>query len=366
MHPIFEQPRRLAFYLFLALQAGLLLAELLVRSAEVPRLEATLLAVPLLLAHAFSCLASWYLCRILPLGSTQAERLLGTHLVAGLLASALATGLGTFLAEVLEDLLQASALTETFLRVRTLVFVYALLVFTLAVAVHYLFLAAEGRQAAERRAYELRLLAREAELDALKAQIDPHFLFNSLHSINSLVTADPAKARTMCQGLADLLRLSLRFGARQSIPFSEEMALAERYLEVERIRFGARLQVETEVEEVCAACAVPPLLLQPLVENAIRHGIGHLLDGGTVGIRARREGETLRIEVENPCDEERPASRGEGIGLTNVRRRLKAAYGDDVSFSARETPATGGCTEGRFRVVLTLPCRDVSKGEEIS
>lgn len=372
MHPIFEQPRRLALYLFLALQAGLLLAELLVRSAEVPRLEATLLAVPLLLFHAFSCLASWYLCRILPLGSTGVERLLGTHLAAGLLASALATGLGSLLARALEGLLlQAPGLIETFFRVRTLIFVYALLVFSLVVAVHYLFLAAEGRRAAERRAYELRLLAREAELDALKAQIDPHFLFNSLHSINSLVTADPSKARAMCQGLADVLRLSLRFGSRQRIPFSEEVALAERYLEVERIRFGDRLQVNAEVEEDCAQCAVPPLLLQPLAENAIRHGIAHLLDGGTVSIQARREGETLRLAMENPCDQERPTSRGEGIGLNNVRRRLEAAYGErQVTFSARESPATDGGTVGRYRVVLTLPCHgvshDASEGKEIS
>jgi LytS/YehU family sensor histidine kinase len=147
------------------------------------------------------------------------------------------------------------------------------------------------------------------------------------------------------------------------------MALALRYLEVERFRFGDRLVVDFELEDGCAGCAVPPLLLQPLVENAVRHGIAHLLEGGTVRVRACRKGETLRLEVENPCDEERPASDGEGIGLANVRRRLKAAFGERATFSAQEQstnrqPVSAGGPERHFRVMLSFPCQRTLEVEE--
>src|SRR5260370_2632838 len=116
---------------------------------------------------------------------------------------------------------------------------------------------------------EAELLAREAELKALKAQIDPHFLFNSLHSISALTAVDAGRARDMCIRLSDFLRNSLRLGERTTIPFSEELALARTYLEVEQVRFGQRLRVAQDIEEAYCDCDVPPLLLQPLVENSI-------------------------------------------------------------------------------------------------
>ena len=361
MHPILERPHRLGLYLLIALQAGLLLSELLVRTADVPRTAAILTAVPLLLVHSFSCLASWYLCRVLPLGSTRPERLLVSLLVAGVLASALVVGLGEIWSQVV---LSSPMTTEPsgLDRARTLFFVYALLVFSLAVALHYLFLAVEARRAAEGRAFEMRLLAREAELQALKAQVDPHFLFNSLNSISSLVAADPQRARAMCLKLAEVLRQSLRLGERPSIYLKEELAVARSYLEVEEFRFGDRMSVQFQVEDGCENCEVPPLLLQPLVENSVRHGIAHLLEGGTVQVRARRHEGRLILEVVNPCDPERPASRGEGIGLANVQRRLAAAFGDEAKLVADEQPGDAP-GEGLYRVRLQLPCSRASKEE---
>jgi two-component system sensor histidine kinase AlgZ len=192
------------------------------------------------------------------------------------------------------------------------------------------------------------VLAREAELRALRAQIDPHFLFNSLQSISALTTADPAAARRMCLLLADFLRDTLALGARPRIPLGSELSLARRYLAIEQVRFGDRLRVEIAVAPDAEACGVPPLLLQPLVENAVTHGIAHLLEGGTVRVRAERRAASLVIDVENPSDPDRPDGRGTGLGLRNVRQRLHSVYADDGMLQTEETG-------GRFIARLQLP-----------
>src|SRR5262249_19044525 len=155
----------------------------------------------------------------------------------------------------------------------------------------------------ERRILETQVTAREAELRALRAQLNPHFLFNSLNSINALVGADPEGARRMCAGLGDFLRRTLALGARASVTRDEDLALVRRYLGREQVRFGERLQVEESVTGEARECRVPPLLLQPLVENAIKHGIQDRLDGGTIRVEARRDGALLRVVVENPVDD---------------------------------------------------------------
>ena len=198
------------------------------------------------------------------------------------------------------------------------------------------------------------MLAREAELRSLRAQIDPHFLFNSLHSISALTTADPPAARRMCLLLADFLRDSLALGTADRITVARELALAGRFLEIERVRFGSRLQVELASGDA-DACLVPPLLLQPIVENAVTHGVAHVLAGGTIRIAASRGTGTLTIVVENPCDAERPRRTGTGLGLANVRARLRALHGDDGRLSAEER-------DGVWRVEMSLPRRIALSG----
>lgn len=348
MHPILTQGRRLSLYLFLFLQAGVLLAEILVRGAGALRIQALALVVPAMLVHGFSCLASWYLCRTLPLATVRLDRLLVTHGVAGAAASGLLVSLAHLWGRTLDaqELWPGSA--QLAQDGAVLIFVFALLLYSLVVAVHYLLVALATSQAAEGRAYELRILAREAELKALKAQIDPHFLFNSLNAISGLVVADPAATRHMCAQLASVLRDSLRFAAREAVSVEEEMALATSYLAIEQARFGDRLRVEQTVEDGCAPCTVPPLLLLPLVENAVKHGIAHLVAGGTVRLQAARQRGELYLAVENPCDPDRPPTAGERIGLANVRRRIEARFPDSGRMTVTAEPT-------RFRVALLLP-----------
>ena len=348
MQPILAQRRRLVFYLLVFLQTGVLLGELVARSTGAARLEAMMLATPLMLVHAFSCLASWYLCRSIPLGEVRPERLLVVHLAAGLAACGLLVAVGTSWAQLLARTARFRDSASVFAASTTLVFVFALLLFSLAVTVHYLFIAAAASREAERRAYELRILAQEAELKALRIQIDPHFLFNSLNSISSLVVSDPRQAREMCIRLADFLRRSLRLGASERILLAEEIALAKGYLAVEQVRFGERLRVEWSIDDGCSEWRVPPLVLLPLVENAIRHGIAHLPEGGTLAVRAARRHGRLHLAVENPCDADRSSNTGEGIGLENLRRRLVTGYGTDVLLQVRESREC-------FTVELSLP-----------
>jgi LytS/YehU family sensor histidine kinase len=218
----------------------------------------------------------------------------------------------------------------------------------LAVAVHYVMAAAEASRLAETQALQARVWSKEAELKALRAQLHPHFLFNSLNSISALTTVDPERARQMCLLLSDLLRRSLSLGSKEMVALSEEVALVQRFLEVEKVRFGARLQTEVCLDPGVDEWLLPPLLLQPLVENAVTHGIANLVDGGVVRIEARPRGAWLEIAVENPCDPERSRRAGAGVGLDNVRRRLETLYGREARVTVKEA-------DGRFRVELSLP-----------
>jgi LytS/YehU family sensor histidine kinase len=229
----------------------------------------------------------------------------------------------------------------------TLLLGLGVLGYLLAVTAHYVAQVSEESAVAARRALESQVAQREAELRALRAQIDPHFLFNSLNSVIGLIDADQARAKAMCLGLAEFLRDSLVLGREPRIALGREVGLARQYLGVEQVRFGRRLVVRSEVDDAAVACAVPPLILQPLVENAVRHGIATLLDGGEIAIEARVTGPRLFIEVTNPFDPDAPR-RGMGFGLDIVRRRLAAIYGDAASLATASENA-------RFRVAVTVP-----------
>lgn len=349
MHPILSRGRWLALYVLAWLLLGLLLATSL--RGEASWLTATLLFLPVTLAYAFVALSSWYVCRAFPLragGPGTAARIVVVQAVAAAFAGTAWAGLTGAWAAALGRLAGRPEAEALYLDEQPLLFVVGALLFALAAALHYSILAFERSRQAETSALEASLLAREAELKAIRAQIDPHFIFNSLHSISALTTVNPAAARRMCLLLADFLRDTLRLGSNARIPLGEELALAERFLAIEQVRLGARLQVAREAEADALACHVPPLLLQPLVENAVVHGVSQLVDGGAIRLSARRTGSTLAITLENPCDPDRPRSRGVGLGLDLLRRRLEAQCGEGSTMHAAER-------DGWFRVDIRVP-----------
>jgi LytS/YehU family sensor histidine kinase len=225
------------------------------------------------------------------------------------------------------------------------------LLFLLSTAFYDLVAAFDASHEAQRRALELEVASREAELRALRAQLHPHFLFNSLNSINALIASRPEEARRLCVRMGDLLRRSLLMGSKERIPLSEELALAEDLLSIEQVRFGSRLGSQVVADEAARRCLVPPLVLQPLVENAVTHGIAQMIEGGTVRVEVEKRGSQLWLCVENPRDPESPVAKGTGIGLDNVRRRLQAMYGPGATLRV-------GAAEASFRVELTLPASE--------
>jgi LytS/YehU family sensor histidine kinase len=191
-------------------------------------------------------------------------------------------------------------------------------------------------------------MAQEAELRMLRTQIDPHFLFNSLNSISALTSQNPGAAREMTLQLAEFFRHTLGLEAHRKVTLDAEVKLLMHFLAIEKVRFGARLGVAQTVGEDAGPCLLPPMILQPLVENAVKHGIGGLPQGGMVRIDARRDGSQLRVSVENDVDADLPQAGGKGIGLANVRQRLATIYGHEASVHwTRE--------EQTFRVELVLP-----------
>src|SRR5256714_296162 len=171
---------------------------------------------------------------------------------------------------------------------------------------------------------------RAAELGNLRAQLQPHFLFNTLQSISTLIHRDPPAADRMLTDLSGLLRLSLRNPSAQEVPLREELSFLELYLAIMRVRFGDRLVIDVHVPDQLLDALVPSLVLQPIVENAIRHGMADRPDVGHVAVRAAREGSSLQLDVvDDGPGLTGAAGNGSGIGLANTRERLARLYGED-------------------------------------
>jgi len=191
--------------------------------------------------------------------------------------------------------------------------------------------------------------AREAQLQSLRYQLQPHFLFNTLNAISSLVVSkQPERATEMIAKLAGLLRTTLSFPEAHLVTLREELAVAEEYLSIEEVRFGPRLVVLLSVSPEAYEAQVPRFLLQPIVENSIRHGIARCPNGGEVVIRASASEGRLRIEIENDR-RDGTGEEGHGLGLANTRTRLEKLYGEQGSITVSTAQ------KNRFLVLIQFP-----------
>lgn len=199
------------------------------------------------------------------------------------------------------------------------------------------------------REERLKRLLTEAELKALRTQVDPHFLFNTLNTIAELISSNPQQAERMTERLAECFRYALAKHSRDLSTLDEELDFARQYLEIEQVRFGDRLRVRLSRGDAMGSEAVPSLLLQPLLENAIRHGLAPVREGGCVSVHAHREGERLHLSIEDDGVGLRADSRS-GIGLQNVQERLRTLYAQAAEF------LIGGRPEGRgTRITIIIP-----------
>ena len=344
MHGPFATRRGAALYLLVWLMLGTVFAGLVVIGSGATWLDGVVFAIPVTLVYACATgFSSYYVCRAYPLANKSLTSILLVFCVAAMVSGALWSaicvfwnGLWNTLGPELSPLMKGG------------VFGLGVILYGLSAFAHYLGIEFDRARAAERRELESKLMAQEAELRMLRTQIDPHFLFNSLNSISALTAINPAGAREMTLQLAEFFRHTLGLEAHRKVTLAAETKLVLHFLGIEKVRFGARLNVEQDIELDASACLLPPMILQPLVENAVKHGIGGLPGGGVIRIVGRRAASILRISVENDVDEDLCVTAGNGIGLANVRQRLATIYGHEASVNwARQGQS--------FRVELTLP-----------
>jgi two-component system sensor histidine kinase AlgZ len=393
MHPLLASPRRLVIYL-IAWEPFFILVDGVLRGAGMHGWQRLALSAAMTVVFAFLAPSAWYACRSAPLTTSSPWRILRVQVGWGVVSTLvwLAIGYGANLAGV--SMGAPDAIVTNYTMAMPMLATVGLVAYLLSASVHYLVIAVNQSRAAERRALELQVVARDAELKTLRAQIDPHFLFNTLHSISGLTMVDPPAARRMCVLLGDFFRRSLRLGQRETITLGEELALIDGYLSIEQVRLGSRLTIERSVDEAIRAVLVPPLLLHPLIENAITHGIGHLVEGGTLSIAVGRTdrlrlaapagsavdpevvmmagdvpperrlaepdprgwAQYVRVRVVNTCEPDRPRSTGTGVGIQNVQRRLATVFGHDASLATKEG-------DGRFEAEVILPFRTAAAAE---
>jgi two-component system LytT family sensor kinase len=207
---------------------------------------------------------------------------------------------------------------------------------------------------AQRALRERTLAMTRAQLQAVRAQLQPHFLFNALHAVSSLVRTDPDAAERAIEQLGDLLRRTLHHGDEELVAFAEEWAFAREYLDLEQLRLGARLRVDAHIDDSALDVTVPAFVLQPLVENAVKHGIAPLTAGGTIEIDARRRDGTLTLRVRDNGAGAAPEriTRAGGLGLQGVRRQLEEQYAGRAQLHIDTKPGSG------FTVTITLPAHE--------
>ena len=200
------------------------------------------------------------------------------------------------------------------------------------------------------RRSDLKNIAREAELQKLQLQLQPHFLFNSLNSINALILIRPDEARKMLQELSDFLRLTIKHADEPWINLSQELEYLKTYLAIEKVRFGHRLDVIITIDEPCYEWQIPTLVLQPLLENAIKFGLYGTTGKISIELTAKMNNNQLEIEISNPFDSDMQPASGSGFGLTGLQRRLYLIY-------ARNDLVKTNIKTNTFTVNLTLPAK---------
>lgn len=235
----------------------------------------------------------------------------------------------------LSDSIPWRAITGTFLYITTILFYYLTIYIS------------NFRDKLSKEA-ELKELARDAELNWLKLQINPHFLFNSLNSISSLTLSDPDKAQDMIIRLSELLRYSLKQAPQSSVPVIQEIENCTRYLDIERVRFGSRLTYSINLNKDAEEVKIPSMLLQPVFENAIKHGIASTVDPGHISASIEKQGSIIIIAITNTFNPEVISSKSTGVGLANIRRRLMLFFERNDLLSVTKT-------EKSFTTTLRIP-----------
>jgi two-component system sensor histidine kinase AlgZ len=349
MHPIFSDSTRLLWYVATWLLIGSLVAVLLVAAGAAPWPAAVFFSIPVSLSYGFVAMSAYYVCHALPLARRRLPRVLTTFGATSLISGGLLLSICLLWNRFTHSLDAGWSEVEISQRAQVVIFALGVGLYLLSILAHDVLIAFENLRIAERRENESHILAREAELQMLRTQVNPHFLFNSLNSISALTSIDAAAAREMTIALAQFFRQTLALANMEKIPLSSELALCESFLTVEKIRFGRKLDIVIDADQHALRGLIPPMILQPLLENAIKHGISGIAEGGVITVNITLRDAWLHIVVENPVEPDEPAAPGNGTGLQNIKRRCANIYDQRARIAWRRSD------DHRFAVEMTIP-----------
>lgn len=345
-HPITGNRRSVLIYSFVWLIVSTLHGFILWYFMRFPLEIVITEALTSSLLFGFLGLLAWYPTRYIPFQKHSPFYSLLAHVVAGLLVLATWMLISIGLLEVLfsnhseyADYLDKSIVWRG---------IFGGMVYLVLVLIYYL---ASSNQKLQERAQQeerLRNLVRDTELNMLKSQINPHFLFNSLNSIASLTMSNPDEARDMIIRLSDFLRYSLKHRENEYVPLKEELGRMKDYLAIEKIRFGEKLLYEFNIDGACEEFPVPTMIFQPLFENAIRHSVYESVGPVTLRFECKPEAEFMKMVISNDFDPGTPTRKGTGVGLQNVRQRIELAYQDKGSVK-------WSSDQGIFTVTILFP-----------
>ena len=345
-HPLFLKRANLLYYvlvwLFIAFFQFLILQFQFALSPQIAFLDSFVSNA----VYAGMGLSFWYPCRYISLERKGLLSILLNHAIAAFMAALI--WLGIIYLTLVKIAAAGADYQQFFLRSFPWRFFIGALFYFVMAAFYYLLIYYYNFQEKLTREAELKSLVKEAELKMLKFQINPHFIFNSLNSVNSLILSDPTAAGRMIVKLSEFLRTTLSGSETSLKTLKEELATARLYLDIEKIRFGEKINYIEEVAEDCLRVPLPGMLLQPLLENAIKHGVYESIQPVTITLFCRMEANYLRIDLANSYDPEALSSKGEGIGLRNIQNRLEMIYNrGNLLHMEKES--------GIFRVKIYIP-----------
>lgn len=294
-------------------------------------------------------LSYWYSAKFISLDKNNLSKVIFTHIFGGILLTIIWLLIGFNIIKLF--IANIDDYTKFFYETLSWRFLIGLLIYFLITSFYYIITFYTGFQEKLVTENKFKNLATEAELKSLKFQINPHFIFNSLNSLSALTTIDPKKAKVMIQKLADFLRFTLSNNEIQKNKLYDELKNIKLYLEIEKIRFEDKFEFVEIINEECKNVLVPNMILQPLIENAIKHAVYETLEKITLTLSCERENDYLHIKLSNNFDSDSATNKGPGIGLKNIGERLKLLYGRDDLFKINKTDDT-------FSVSMYIPLFD--------
>lgn len=347
MHPVFSSNRGLQAIIVLWLALSFLLAFIVTEYSQLRLADGLLLFTPWYFILLFFCLSNFYICEILPLDTTRTPQLLGAQAAVSAATVLIWMTLGYFWAKhgPHDGIDSSRAVFESSMYINAAL---GICLYIIWIIVHYTWLAAKGNEEDNSEKLRQKLLISQIELQVVRATLHPHFLYNSLNMLANLSLAAPEKIHSLCVQMSDFLRYSVNYAKKDTVTVSEELAHIQNYLNIEQERFGDKLALEYSVDDGAGGESIIPLILFPLVENSIKHGIDSSLDGGFIKLEIRKQDTLLIFEITNSFDPLGIKPRSTGLGQQSLQKRIMTHYGAAAKMNIHKE-------DSLYRVTLTLP-----------